>query len=95
MGEIGEKPYRIIFNKEKEEIEIEFKPWELSSSTIGETYYEKVIDKLKKLGFQGKVKGKTIILKANIIKDYDKILNKVKDILEEYETTIMLKKTLC
>ncbi|RLG73544.1 MAG: hypothetical protein DRO23_08685 [Thermoprotei archaeon] len=95
MGEIGEKLYRIMFNKEKGEIEIEFEPWELSSSTIGETYYEKVVDELKKLGFQEEVKGRIIILKANISKDFDKILNKVKDILEEYETTIMLKKTLC
>lgn len=95
MGEIGEKLYRIIFSREKGVIEIEFEPWELSSSTIGETYYEKAVNELKKLGFQEELQGKIIILKANISKDFDKIFNKVKNILEEYETTIMLKKTLC
>ena len=35
MDVVEGKLYRIVFNKERGEIEITFKSWELSSSTIG------------------------------------------------------------
>ena len=71
-----------------------FKPWELLSSTLGELYYEEVIGELKELRFREEAKERVITLKATIVKNFDKILSKVKEILENYEI-IMLKKTAC
>jgi len=44
MDVVEGKLYRIVFNKERGGIEIIFEPWELSSPTIGESYYERVIE---------------------------------------------------
>ena len=93
MGVVEGKLYRIVFNREKGEIEKTFEPWELSSSTLGESYYEKVIEELKELGFREETKERVITLKATIVKNFDKILSKVRETLENYETTIILKKT--
>ena len=59
MNVVEGKLYRIVFNKERGEIEIAFKPWELSSSTIGGSYYERVIEELKELGFREEIQRKS------------------------------------
>jgi len=95
MDVVEGKLYRIVFNKERGGIEIIFEPWELLSSTTGESYYERVIEELKELEFREEIKEKVVILKASIVNNFDEILDKVEEVLESYGTTILLKKTAC
>lgn len=95
MGEVEEKFYRIMFDEETGKIRIELEPWELTSTSVGETYYEKTVEELIKLGFKEARHDKTIILEAEFRESFNTVLNKVKEILEEYETTVTLKKSVC
>jgi len=90
--------YRIVYDENEGLLEIEFEPWELVSapeSSISEEYYGDVLKELSGKGFNVERKNNSFVFKGVFGNKAKEVFEYVKKVLEEYETKIMLKKTVC
>jgi len=90
--------YRIVYYEKEGIIEVEFEPWELTSvpkEPVSKEYYQGVVEKLSRKGFTLERKGNNFMFKGSFGSGAENVFEEVKEVLEEYETKNMLKKTVC
>ena len=90
--------YRMVYRENEGLLEIEPEPWELTfvlKGSVSEEYYCDVLKKLGVKGFSVERKGNSFMLKGVFSDKAKEVFEYAEKILEEYETKIVLKKTVC